>query len=76
MAGKVHQLDHRQLRARPGFVRRPPPSKPCGAGVTACGKPARLYPCGWRCDDHDPGRVQAAEQPDTETGTGEAGGAG
>lgn len=28
----------------------------CGAGVTPCGKPARLYPCGWRCDDCHKGR--------------------
>lgn len=28
----------------------------CGAGVTPCGKPARLYPCGWRCDDCIQGR--------------------
>lgn len=33
----------------------------CGAGVKPCGKPARLYPCGWRCDDeHKPGRVADA----------------
>lgn len=33
----------------------------CGAGVTPCGKPARLYPCGWRCDDeHKPGRATDA----------------
>ncbi|CAM5525566.1 MULTISPECIES: hypothetical protein [Streptomyces] len=27
----------------------------CGAGVTPCGAPARLYACGWRCDTHKPG---------------------
>ncbi|QKW15345.1 hypothetical protein [Verrucosispora sp. NA02020] len=26
----------------------------CGAGVTPCGEPARLYPAGWRCDAHVP----------------------
>nr|WSW63149.1 hypothetical protein OG513_33795 [Streptomyces sp. NBC_00998] len=26
----------------------------CGAGVTPCGAPARLYPAGWRCDHHRP----------------------
>lgn len=24
----------------------------CGAGITPCGQPARLYPGGWRCDEH------------------------
>lgn len=24
----------------------------CGAGERPCGKPARLYAIGWRCDDH------------------------
>lgn len=31
----------------------------CEAGVTPCGKPARLYPAGWRCDEHAP-RTKAA----------------
>jgi hypothetical protein len=26
----------------------------CGAGVTPCGKPARFYAGGWRCDEHKP----------------------
>jgi hypothetical protein len=26
----------------------------CGAGITPCSAPARLYPCGWRCPDHFP----------------------
>jgi hypothetical protein len=26
----------------------------CTAGVDPCGQPARLYPCGWRCTDHQP----------------------
>lgn len=31
------------------------PTHPCGAGVTPCGaNPARLYPCGWRCDQCAP----------------------
>lgn len=71
MAGKGHQLDLRLLRPVPGFVRQPPPTQPCGAGVTPCGaEPARLYPCGWRCDDHAP-RVEARKQPDTVAGSGE-----
>jgi hypothetical protein len=46
--------------ARPAdIVSRPPivmaPPRRCGAGVTPCGAPARLYPCGWRCDEHSPG---------------------
>lgn len=47
-----------------------PPSgahgKPCGsmAGPVICSRrPARLYTCGWRCDDHSPARV--AERPDS-----------
>ncbi|WP_420032298.1 hypothetical protein ACN2WE_05395 [Streptomyces sp. cg28] len=32
----------------------------CMAGVTPCGEHARLYPGGWRCDQHRPGaRAQA-----------------
>lgn len=27
----------------------------CGAEVTPCGEPARLYPCGWCCPRHQPG---------------------
>ncbi|MFG1839108.1 hypothetical protein ACGFH8_11815 [Micromonospora sp. NPDC049175] len=35
------------------------PAQPCAAGVTPCGvEPARLYPCGWRCDQHAPERAQ------------------
>lgn len=36
---------------RPGY---------CDAGLTPCGRPARFYPAGWRCDEHRPGRQQAA----------------
>jgi hypothetical protein len=28
----------------------------CDAGATPCGAPARLYPAGWLCDGHRPGR--------------------
>lgn len=31
-----------------------PATKPCQAGQTHCGQPARLFPCGWRCDSHKP----------------------
>lgn len=27
----------------------------CSAGRQPCGAEARLYPCGWRCDEHRPG---------------------
>lgn len=30
----------------------------CGAGVTPCGAPARLYPAGWRCEPHRPHRLE------------------
>lgn len=26
----------------------------CDAGLPQCGKPARLYPAGWRCAGHQP----------------------
>jgi hypothetical protein len=29
----------------------------CGSGNPLCGQPARLYPAGWRCDEHRPGVV-------------------
>lgn len=35
-------------------VIQPDPRGRCAAGVTACGGPARLYPCGWRCAAHAP----------------------
>ncbi len=33
-----------------------PPAKPgtCDTGRPLCGKPARLYAAGWRCDQHTP----------------------
>lgn len=31
-----------------------PPAGFCDAGRVRCGKPARFYPAGWRCDDHRP----------------------
>ncbi|MEV1315336.1 hypothetical protein AB0J14_04545 [Micromonospora arborensis] len=62
MTAKVIQLDSRRVRPAPL-------TKPCAAGVTACGKvPARLYPCGWRREKCKPG---AAEQPDTVAGSGD-----
>lgn len=43
---------------RPSLPERPPIVAPtpgiCGAGVTGCGQPARLYPGGWRCGEHIP----------------------
>ncbi len=38
------------LRLVPGPDR---PSRPCS--VPGCNEPARLYPCGLRCDGHAPG---------------------
>lgn len=42
----------------------PPPLRPvvphiCDAGVTPCGAPGRLFPAGWRCEDHAPRRKTA-----------------
>ncbi|MFG3173702.1 hypothetical protein ACGFZC_01360 [[Kitasatospora] papulosa] len=41
---------------------RPVIPRECEAGVTPCGKPARLFPAGWRCVDHAPraGQQEAA----------------
>lgn len=38
---------------------RPPTPHQCSAGVTPCGAPARLYACGWRCDEHSPAAMRA-----------------
>lgn len=45
---------------------RPPTMRPviphvCDAGVTPCGKAARLFPGGWFCADHKPQRGKAKE---------------
>ncbi|CAM5390736.1 hypothetical protein STENM36S_06319 [Streptomyces tendae] len=32
----------------------PPKPGTCDTGRPLCGKPARFYPAGWRCDDHVP----------------------
>jgi hypothetical protein len=66
MTAKVIDLSSRR---RTAAVRPAPPTKPCAAGVKACGaEPARLYACGWRCDECAPG---AARKPDTGAGSGE-----
>lgn len=43
----------------------PPVLKPivpgeCDTGRPRCGKKARLYPGGWRCQEHQPGNTTAA----------------
>lgn len=38
---------------QPPIVRPPTPGQ-CSAGQTPCGKPARFYAAGWRCDQHSP----------------------
>ncbi|GAA2484996.1 hypothetical protein GCM10010406_21560 [Streptomyces thermolineatus] len=42
----------------PSVVVRNVPGR-CNAGVEMCGEPARLYPCGWRCDEHSPAAARA-----------------
>ncbi|MGW5431856.1 hypothetical protein ACWET9_32355 [Streptomyces sp. NPDC004059] len=37
----------------------------CETGNPVCGKPARLFPAGWRCVDHWP-HSQVARQRDDE----------
>ena len=35
---------------------KPPPT--CDTGRPRCGAPARLYPAGWRCDQHRPSTIR------------------
>ncbi|RKN55921.1 hypothetical protein D7193_15140 [Micromonospora costi] len=64
-----------ERRPVPGFVRRSPPSQGCGAGVVPCGRPARLYACGWRCVEHPPVGRAGGMKPAAEVAAG-SGGAG
>jgi hypothetical protein len=41
----------------------------CGTGRPVCGRPARLYAVGWRCDIHNPAAWAARQQADDETTT-------
>ncbi|MER8042563.1 aromatic ring-opening dioxygenase LigA [Streptomyces sp. NPDC094032] len=35
-----------------------PPPESCGYGNPRCeAVPARFYPCGWKCDEHQPART-------------------
>ncbi|WP_442538403.1 hypothetical protein [Streptomyces pseudogriseolus] len=41
---------------------KPPPS--CEHGNPRChARPARPYPCGWKCDDHQPARTHRRTNP-------------
>ncbi|MEU0675108.1 hypothetical protein ABZ330_19875 [Streptomyces sp. NPDC006172] len=41
---------------------KPPPS--CEYGNPRChAQPARFYPCGWKCDDHQPSRTHRRATP-------------
>lgn len=47
-------------RPRPVAVIPPPPPRKQGTcNSLGCGKPGRLYPAGWWCDEHRPGREGA-----------------
>ena len=40
------------------------PSKVCEHGNPQCGaRSARPYPCGWRCDEHQPARTHRRTAP-------------
>jgi hypothetical protein len=52
---RQHEPVLRRLLA-PTYPR--PAARCCEAGRTACGRPGRLYPCGWRCIQHAPGVPQ------------------
>lgn len=37
----------------------PPPPPACDHGNPRCrARPVRLYPCGWRCEEHQPARTR------------------
>jgi hypothetical protein len=47
---------------RPTVPNRKPAARPAeqpNPGCLYCDNPGRLYPCGWRCDDHSPAVVAA-----------------
>ncbi|MET9555117.1 hypothetical protein [Streptomyces sp. NPDC006645] len=40
------------------------PPKVCGHGNPRCGAvPVRFYPCGWKCDEHQPARTTRRPTP-------------
>lgn len=40
------------------------PAKDCGHGNPRCGAvPVRPYPCGWRCEEHQPARTRPFFRP-------------
>ncbi|MEK9521429.1 aromatic ring-opening dioxygenase LigA [Streptomyces venezuelae] len=46
----------------PAAARRPSPA--CEHGNPTCGaRPARPYPCGWKCDEHQPARTHRRTTP-------------
>lgn len=48
--------------SRPVVVDRPP--NVCQYGNPQCGAiPARFYPCGWKCDDHQPAKTSRRTTP-------------
>lgn len=53
-AQEVAAIPAQRVVPRVAPVIQPDPREQCAAGVTACGRTARLYPCGWRCVDHAP----------------------
>lgn len=64
------RLDEPSAEAVPGqlAVEVPPaarrPSPECEHGNPRCGaRPARPYPCGWKCDEHQPARTHRRTTP-------------
>ncbi|MFJ5973563.1 hypothetical protein [Streptomyces sp. NPDC093060] len=57
-----------EVRREAGGIFPPPYPKntphECGTGQPICGKPARLYAVGWRCDIHNPAAWAARQQQD------------
>lgn len=54
-------LAHALLNDKPAVIAHLTRRQPCAAGITPCGTtPTRLYPCGWRCEEHRPRPRRAA----------------
>jgi hypothetical protein len=55
----VNDVEPRRISVEPPVLKPIVPGE-CDTGRPRCGKKARLYPCGWRCADHQPGNTTAA----------------
>ena len=58
-AARSHGTTAESGAERPRPLRLVAPTQPCG--VPGCGQPGRPYPCGQRCDQHQPGSQTGSE---------------